>query len=896
MFVEWFTALRLRLRALIHRRQLDRDLEDELAFHLAMKSSKSQIGARQARLAFGNETWFRETCRELWSLGRIEIWWQDLRFALRVLRRSPVFTAVAVLSLALGIGANAAIFSLVNAVMLKTIPVPNPHELRLVNWSGTETSMESFSGNNYRDSAGRSVSGNFPYVLYQRFRDHASGFSDLFAFSRVMTTAFHRGHAANIEGILVSGNFFRGIGVQPSIGRTLLPEDDRPDAPPAAVVTHAWWERYAGLDPKVLGETLTFNGSAFTIIGILPPGYSGPIPGVHTDFYIPVSALHLIRDPGDALTSLDHWWIEIMGRLAPGATDAQAQASLDVLFRQALSTPGLKTKIKNPALQLADGSTGPYAQRRGYVETLRVLLWLVGLVLLIACINLAGLFVARASARKHELAVRRAIGAGRLRLARQSLTESLLVALAGGALGLALANPSKLALLMFLFPQNEPPRFDLAIDARVLGFTLAVSLLTALLFGLAPSSRASRADPAEGLREGSSRASHRPHLGRLLVTAQVALSLLLVAGAGLLARTLMNLRNIDLGFDSENLLVFNLNPYQAGYKDQRLVDYFDRIRLQLAAIPGVRSVTLSDPILVGGAMYGSSFTIPGDPVNPGKKHQAGRMTVGDSYFSTMGIRLTLGRDFTASDNLASPNVVIINQNLARRFFPGANPIGRIMVYGKDEYRIVGVCADTRYYDPVRPAMPIAFTPLRQSRFLRSMHFITRTALPPDSLAAAARRAVTAIDPNIPINSLTTQTRILDRRAARYTTFATLCTALALLALLLSAIELYGLMSYNVDRRTRELGIRMALGARPHDVSRIVWREALLLAVAGAFVGIPAALAATQLIRSYLFGVEPNDPFSLAAAPLVLLTVALLAASVPARRAARLDPMTILRRE
>ncbi len=904
MFREWLTGVRLRLKALFHRERLERDLEDELAFHLAMKAEKDGGPAAAARRAFGNETRFREICRELWSLGRLEVWWRDVRIAARALRRSPVFTAVAAGSLALGIGANTAIFSLVNAVMLKSLPVPSPHELRIINWTASEFSVAMFSGNIHRDRSGGGVSGNFPYSLYRDFRDNVRGFSDLFAFASVNNvTARHRGQTFVMDGLLCTGNLFQGLGVTPLIGRTLLPEDEQPDAPRVAVATYGWWERFSGLDPDVLGETVTLNGSAFTLVGVLPRDFTGIARFTRTEFFVPISAGPLLRSgvpatAGGARTpEPELWWVEIMGRLAPGANEAQGRAALEVLFQRMLSAAGTKTKLTRPAIELTSGHAGPFGPRRQFAEAMNILLGLTGLVLLIACVNLAGLFLARGAARQHELAIRRAIGAGRLRLIRQSLTESLVVAAAGGAIGFALATLGRTALFNFLVPGDEPPRLDLATDARVLAFAAGVSILAAFLFGLAPAIRASRANPAEGLREGPARGAPRLRFGKVLIVAQVALTLVLLVGAGLFARSLSNVWRIDPGFDPDSLLVFRLDPSQAGYAEKRLVDFYDGASESIAAIPGVRDVSFSNTRLVSGSMSIGGFTIPGLTPKAGEQWQAHHLRVGDSFFSTMGIPLLLGREFARSDSESAPKVAVVNESFVRMFMPNEHPIGRNVVMGTSEFRIVGVCGDAKYSDLTSPAPATIYFPFRQnSRFLRGMHFAVRTAVPPESVVGAVRRAVAGHDSSVPISQVATQARTIDLSVARFRTFAVLCAAFAQLALLLSAIGLYGVLAYNVERRTREMGIRLALGARAADVSRIVWRDALTLALAGTAAGVPAVYAGGRLIHSYLFGVESTDPLTVAAAALLLLSIAGLAAWIPARRAAALEPMTILRQE
>jgi predicted permease len=891
MLREWMTGLRLRLRALVRRRQLEQDLEDEIAFHLAMKTEK--LGAPDlARRQFGNATRFRETCRELWSLGRLEILWQDVRYSARLLGRSPVFTAVAVLSLGLGIGANTTIFSLLNAVILKSLPVPNPHELRVVNWVASSYSVSYFTGSLNRTPTGQTVSGNFPNPAYLAFRDRGSGFSDVFAFSTVScAVALARGQALNADGLMVSGNFFRGLGVRPLAGRTITPEDDRPGAVPVVVASYGWWERSFGLDPGVLGQAVTLNGFSYTIVGVLPRGFSGPVAGSPADFYVPMAAQPQLRRDVP-LSSPEHWWVEIMTRLKPGAGERQAQAALEVLFHRALADKAAKASLERAGIVLEDGGRGPMTVRRHRAKQLFLLMGAVGLVLLIACTNLAGLLVARGAARKREMALRVAIGAGRLRLIRQMLTESLLISAAGGCLGLALAWWGQAAVVSFF---GADWRFDVEMDLSVLFFTSGVSLLTTLLFGLAPAIRAVRVDCAPALKGIDLQGAPRLRLGKVLVGAQVGLSLLLLVGAGLFARTLVNLWRVDPGFNTKGLLLFRLDASRAGYEGRRLTDYYESVRESVAAIPGVQAVTLANLPLLSGWMSSGGFTIPGRVVKERHGLQAHQMRVGDSFFATMGIPLLLGRDLNASDNESSPKVVVVNETFARSYFPGESPVGKVITLGKSDSEIVGVCRDAKYRSLTEAAPPTIYFPYRQQR-VGAMHYEIRTAVPSLAVVAEVRRAVAAVDRGIPLTDVKTQTEQIEQTIAPQRLFASLCGFLALVALSLSAIGLYGVMAYAVARRTGEIGIRMALGAGGGDVLWMVMREALLVAAAGAALGVPAALAATRLVQSSLFGIKPNDPATIAGAAAVLLAVAAFAAWLPARRAARVDPLAALRNE
>ncbi|MCL5278873.1 MAG: ABC transporter permease, partial [Planctomycetes bacterium] len=529
--------------------------------------------------------------------------WQDLRYGLRMLIKSPGFTTVAVLSLALGIGANTAIFSLLNAVLLKSLPVRDPQQLRLILWMGRDARFDScMNFGSRRLSGGGEVAGSFPYPIYRDFRARGAGFAELFAFFPLSgCTALTAAGATNSDGLMVSGNFFQGYGAQTLLGRTLLPEDDRPEAPPAAVITYRCWERQFGLDPHALGQTVLLNKISFTVVGILPQRYVGPMPGDSADFYVPMSAQPQLQ-PDNPLDSYNHWWVQLMGRLAPGADARQARASLEGIFLQALTAPGSTSKMDQPGILLEDGSRGLLLIRQRLAQPGYVLMVAVGLVLLIACANLAGLLLARGAVRQHEYGVRGALGAGRWRLIRQSLTESLLLALAGGAFGLFFAWVGKAAILGLLSGLLDSVHFrlDASSDTLVLAFTFGVSLTTVLFFGLLPALRSAWVDPVVGIRDRALQGTPHLRLGQGFVTLQVGLSLLLVVAAGLFVRTIANLSRVDPGFHTENLLLFQLDAGQAGYKDQQLTDFYDNLSRSLAAIPGVRAVGFSREVPLGG--------------------------------------------------------------------------------------------------------------------------------------------------------------------------------------------------------------------------------------------------------------------------------------------------------
>jgi predicted permease len=819
--------------------------------------------------------------------------WRDMRYGLRQLRKSPGFTAIAVLSLALGIGANTAIFSLINGVLFKSLPVRDPHELRVINWACFGYELNSFSGSTNRSKSGQTYSGSFPYPTYCDFRDRAAGFSEVFAFSELGNmTVIANGMAFTADGLMVSGNFFKGYGSQTLIGRPILPMDDRADAEPVAVITYRAWERRFGLNPKVLGQTVILNKSGFTVIGVLPRRYAGPLAGDQADLYVPMAAQPQLKS-GYPLASRDHWWLEIMGRLSTGASDAQARASLEVLFDQTLAVSN--SKFRQPGIILEDGSHGPLMQRKWAAQPLWVLQGVVGLVLLIACANMAGMLLARGTARQHEMTVRAAIGAGRWRLIRQSLVESLVLSLGAAACGLIVSSWIKTSIMNFVTGSIGEIHFNVALDARVLLFTLGAAGATTLLFGFLPALRVSRVNPATGLQSARLRGASRARLGKVLVVTQVALSLLLVAGTGLLVRTLVNLKNIDPGFDTEDLLVFRLNAGDAGYDGTERIDYYENVSRSIAAIPGVRSVAFSSTSLLAGNLSSSGFSLPGRPANPDEDLQANELTVNEAFFSTMGIPLLRGRTFAGTDTQTSTKVMIINEAFVHTFFSDDNPIGHYIKMGGNEYQIIGVCGSTKYHNVRSEIAPTMYHSYRQAPS-GSVSFEVRTILPELSIVPAVRKVVSSVDESIPIQELTTQTDLFNRSIVMERLSTTLCGSLAMLSVVLACIGLYGLLAYHVAQRMGEIGIRMALGARPQDVAWPILRQAVLLATIGVAVAMPVTLALSRAMRSVVYGIKPHDPLTMIAAAVLMITVAAMAAWIPARRAARIDPMEALRYE
>ncbi len=811
----------------------------------------------------------------------------DIKYGIRQLIKSPGFTAIAIVSLALAIGANTSVFSLYNALILKTLPVRDAGQLRVLTWAGDINA--NFSYCRVTGGTGNVVS----YPLYCTLREQANGMADVFAFSEFEgfdpLTVIAGEETFTAHGLIVSGNFFEGLGLEAQIGRTVLPEHDQPQAEQVTVISSAIWRRYFNRDPGVIGRTVTLNRYRFTIIGVLPENFLGLSAGDRSDFYIPMSAQALVR-PHCPLTAADVWWVQVMARLSPGVGDEQLQASLGGVLNRAVTDLSLNDSDKPVRAVIEDGSRGPLGSRQNIRKSLSILMGIVSIVLLAACANLASLLLARGASRQQEVAIRAALGAGSWRLIRQGLIESLIIALAGTAGGLLLAAWGNQFLLKMLWPSKVI--VDLSLDVTVLGFTMLICIGSALLFGLLPAWRYSCVNLIVSLKERSSSALSRMRLGKWMVSIQTALALLLLVGAGLFMRTLINLYQVETGFNIKNLLVFNLDSSKADLEDRQMVDFHELVRSSIAALPGVLDVANSNIPLLNRGRSETTIDLP----NRSDRHHILILNVSDSFFSTMGIPLLAGRNFSEVDHPASDKVILINRKFAQSVFAGENPIGKILHIRGSDYRIVGVCGDTKYYDLKMPVESTVFFPCRQHTGSRRLTYQVHTALEPLSLVPAVRKLVADISPNVPMADIKTLAAQLDESIANERCFAVLAMSLALLAVLLSCIGLFGLMSYYTTQRTGEIGIRMALGAQPWDVGFSVLHSAILLVLTGAAIGIPLVLATSQLVRSYLFGIEPYDPVSIVGATTLLILVSLAAVWFPARRAAKTDPMEALRYE
>jgi predicted permease len=842
--------------------------------------------------------------------------WQDLRFGARMLMKQPVFTLIAVLSLAVGIGANTAIFSLVDAALLKSLPVKEPERLVQLKW----TAGSSFRGFSYDGSArkdektGVRTNTSFPRPIFEQFRQQQNTLTELFAFAELeQVNANVEGQAEVASGQVVSGGYFTGLGLRPLIGRLLTTEDDQSAAPAVAVMSHRYWERRFGANPAFIGKQINLNNAAFTIIGVTPPEFAGAMGrGNAPDLTIPLLMEPLVRGENANLNRQGSWWLLLMGRLKQGATPEQAHAELEPVLQRA-APENLRRTLNQaqaapiapqdyPHLIVAPGRRGDTDFGWYQRQSLYLLMAVVGLVLLIACTNVANLLLVRATERQKEIAVRLALGAGRGRLLRQLLTESVLLAVAGGALGLLLAFWGRDLLLSLRFPGRETLPFQVDLDWRVLAFTCVVSLLTGLLFGLAPALRATRVDLTPALKDtGRSSASHsRSRFGKSLVVVQVALSLLLLIGAGLFMRTLRNLQHVAPGFNVQNLLLFRVDPRLSGYQGDRLKGLYQRMFERIEAVPGVRSVTFSRHPLLAGSRRSSGFYRAGQPVEGSNPPSANIHIVRANFFETMELPVQLGRALSPQDDASAPRVAVINQTLARQFFPNENPIGQRIGFDPNqpgEMEIVGVAQDAKYTSLRAEIPPTIYTSwLQDLRGLGQMNFEVRTAGDPATFLASIRQAVREVDGNLPLFDVKTQVEQASQSLAQERLFAALLSFFGLLALLLAALGLYGVLAAAVAQRTQEIGIRVALGAQPRDVLRLVIGQGMRLVVPGILLGLAGAYGATRWIASFLYEVRAVDwpTYSLIAA--LLLVVALLACWIPARRATKVDPLAALRSE
>ena len=919
--MDWLLRMARRLRLVASREQFSRDLEDEMVFHRDQTERDliaEGLPPREAHLAaarqFGNAAHLRDRSRAAWGWQPLEHLLQDVSFGLRtMLRRSPILTLVAVLSLALGIGANTAIFSLLDAILLRNLPVAAPQQLVLFGkglWVG---SMDGMPNKSWQ---------LFSYPWYREFAQKPDVFSGVTAINSIELGthgSFAAGPRQLVRADLVSGSFFSVLGVHAMLGRTLDENDDRaPGAGPVAVASYAWWTRQ-GRDPAVIGKTIRIENTNYTVIGVAQPGFFGVTVGESPDFWIPLSMEKEISPGWNGLEDKDFQSLYLIARLKPGITVAQAGASTNALFRQIIRgdylsanpTPKELEDLHHARIDLTPAARGLSQLRLEMSLPLEILMTVVALVLLIACANIANLLLARGAARAREIAVRMALGASRARIVTQLFTESALLAIAGAVLGVALAWRAGDLLLRLASGQSGPVPVDATPDLRVLLFTLFITLATVLLFGVAPALRATRPGLAPSLKEGRgiASASARSSLGRGLIVAQIALSLVLLAGAGLFLRSLLKISSVDTGFDRRNVLTFFLDEYTAGLpQDARLNQLQQAIEDRVQTLPGIRAASFSMFTFNQGE-WSDDLTVEGIPRTPQNSQDVLYNVVGTQYFDTFGLPLAAGRVFNAQDREHAPAVAIVNETLARRFFPNGSALGHRFGLGNDpahaaDYEIVGIVKDAKYVSlSERPHMAAYFPWQQHIQYFSN--FSVRYSGDPGTITEEVRKAITQINPGVIVSNVASLGEQVDASIGNQHLIAQLSATFSLLATFLVCIGIYGLMSYSVARRTSEIGVRMALGAGRAAVQWMVMREILALAAVGLALGIPVALLGANLVAKLedphllsriLFGVGPDDPLALAAAVLLMLAVAALAGYLPARRASRIDPMVALRDE
>ncbi len=915
--MSWWKRVRPWIRVNLFRARMESEMDAEMRFHLEARtqdlkrSGMPQSEAmRRARIEFGGMDNAKEECRQAKGVGLADGLIQDLRFGWRMLRKSPGFTAIAVLTLTLGIGANTAIFSILHAVMLTSLPIHDPGGLMVVQWLSNETQNGGTSS--YGDclrfptsGAGRKRGCSLSYRMFKEIRNQKGIFSGAAAFAGPTNVVVGGvGQASVAEAGIVSGDYFQVLGVNPALGRVLTAADES-GAEPVVVLNYRYWQRKFNGSEEAIGRTIRLNNLPFRVIGVADAGFTRLTPGKAQDMWIPLTTAPQIgnvraRDLDDP----SNWWLVVVARLKDGIGAGQAQAATSLLFRNSV-IHGEKPLLKendDPQIALLPAQQALVGIRSRLATPLYILTVAVAMVLLISCANVAGLLLARARGREREIAVRAALGGSRRRITRQLLTESVMLSLAGGALGILLAYWGANWLAVFVSSNSHSPLvLNVTMNAKVLAFTGLTAMLTGVLFGLAPALRSSGIQASLALKDSATtrattkhRGSRRLSAGSMLVIGQVALSVVVLIGAGLLVRTLTNLKGINPGFETKNLLHFSISPTLAGYSEEKLPGLYDELQRRLEAQPGVTSVSYANGILLDGSLWSSEVQIQGTPENA--QVETNMLAVGPEYFATMHIPIVSGRTLSANDIRPKPVVALVNETFVRRYLDGRNPVGLQLKGGSDENRldgeIIGVVGDTKYEGLRESVEPTTYVPMSGGR----VFFEVRTATQPATLIPAVRQLVGEVNQDLPVTDLRTQTETVDRLLFNERLVAQLSTLFGALAVILACLGLFGLLSYEVARRTPEIGIRTALGAPRGRVLAMILRQGLLLAACGAGAGAFAAVWATRYLKTLLFGVPATDVATFAGVAGLLVAVALLASWVPARRATRVDPMVALRCE
>jgi predicted permease len=903
--------LRRRVHMLLHRGRFQQDLEEEMRLHVELRKEQRirsglspEEAGRAANCRFGNVTRTKERSYMAWGWNWLETFLQDAGYGVRSMLRTPAITLVALISLALGIGANTAIFSFIDAVMLRSLPVRDPKQLVKLGDRDASGITDSFAATQL-----------YSYPFYRQFQQKNAVFSDTAAYYS-MTNHPHgfvdgRQDPELINVQTVSGTYFQTLGVEPQFGRLLNENDDSSEGDhPVVVISNGFWKRRFASDPSILGHKVRLGSTVFEIVGVTPPEFFGTQVGDSPDAFAPLSMSAVIPPGWGGYKDNFKESLHIIGRLKPGVSVEQATANVNILFRQILlSFPDAKlnqeklSRLNKSHVTLKSMERGLSYLRRAYSEPLQVLMVIVALVLLIACANIANLLLARSTARARELAVRQALGAARTRIMRQLLTESLLLAFAGGALGIGFAAAANRVLLAMLPHGQSTIPLDVSLNLRLLGFTFVVTVCTAVLFGTLPSLRATRLQLTQSLKSGSGAApgAARSPLGRILVASQVALSLVLMVGACLFLRTLINLSRAGMGFNKENVLRMDIDYTLTGYKDEdpRLKLLYNQIEVRVNALPGVEAASFSEFTFNEGS-WNSMIFVPGMPID--RNVNVPHNIIGDAYFKTMQIPLIAGRAFGPQDTATSQRVAIISESLAKKYFPAGSPIGRTYSIGSPDagdnatqVQVVGIVRDVKFDDIQEPPAYIDYLPYSQRGWgFGDFEVLYKGDF--NAISAEVQQAIHSIDRRLPITNAMTMDELVARSYANQAIIAKLSAFFGLVAVFLSCIGLYGLMSYLVGRRTGEIGVRMALGADRSQVGWQVMREIAALVLAGIAVGLPATLASQRLVGDMLYGVKGTDPLSIAGAVFLLSSAALVAGYIPARRASRINPLSALRYE
>jgi predicted permease len=902
------------LRTLFRKEQVNREMDEELNGFLEMAAEEKinqgmsrEQALRNVRLERGTVEVAKDTIHAARWESFLETCWQDVRFAVRMLRKSPGFTAVVVLTLALGIGANTAIFSLVNAALLQSIPVHNPQELVVLRWSA-HARPKTMGHNSYGDCKATrwetsfASSCSFSYPMLGEIRKQPHIFSGVAAFAGPeQLTLSGNGQASMASGEGVSGDFFQTLGVGVAAGRTLDLNDEKSGAEAVTVLSYPYWQNAFAGRAEAIGKTIKLNGLPFTIVGVADPRFTRLAPGKTQDLWVPLSQASALRGRG-GLEKNDIWWLTVVGRIAPGVSFAQAQTSTSLLFRNEVVSAALLKASDDPQVTLTPAQKGLSGLRSWAEEPLFLLMGAVAILLLIACANVAGLLLSRAESRRKEIAVRLALGAGRVRVARQLLTESLLLSFAGAAVGILLSFWGATLLASFVVANRDSKMYlNATPDLTVLLFTIGVAVVTGILFGLAPALIGTRANLAPVLKESSTgitsaiaRGKRSIGPGGALVVVQVALSMVVLAGAGLVVRSLANLKSVDAGFDTNNLLQFGVDPTLTGsYKEAEVQILYGELQRRLSYLPGVVGVSYSSDTMLSGSLWTSDVKIEGRTDKSTVEVQM--MAVGTDFFATMRIPFVAGRVLEPADLTSSHEVAVVNRSFVKKFMENREPRG-LHFGGEDpkakQYEIVGIVGDTKYEDLRKEPEPTIFIPVKKG----GVSFAIRTVSNPVALIPAVRRVLSDLDNNLPMFDVLTQDQRIERILFTERLIAYLASLFGLVALILACIGLYGLLSYEVARRTKEIGVRTALGAQKKDLLRLVVGQGLALVSVGIVFGLVGAFGVTRFLKSLLYGVEPTDAYTLVAVCSLLLVVGGVACLIPARHATRVAPMIALRYE